>query len=1474
MTEVYPIFIDRLFSNYDMASLIGTVTAFDASEETWSSYIERLEIFFDANDIKAEKKVSTLLTVMGLKTYNLVKNLCAPEKPATKTFKDIVQLVEKHLSPTPSFITERYKFSLRSQREHETISEYVVQLKELSLFCEFKENLPDYLRDRLVSGIRSDAIKKRLLGESDLTFEKAVSIATNMEMADREAATLTARGSAHGQLYSTRSAGQSNFKLSGPGRHHSAGQLNFTNFNGGRMTHTAKAAHGGVGGGGGEGRSYRPQQHQQRRSTNFKGEEKQVSSEVMCYCCGKRGHRANVCRFREYKCNQCNKVGHLAKVCRSQDRGKSNPKYNSNKRYYNNNQHYVADEENVVSSIAVRNDELQEDNNYDLTNLFALNKTDEVNVTNDRVKPIMVNVQVEGQFLNFEVDSGACVSVINEQCYKDNFSALELQSTNLVLSSYTNQPIKPLGKLSVFVKHKDVAKRLNLYVIAKGANPLMGRDWIRDLEVVIKIPNQSRPSNERSIDSGHRSFCSLAEEKSKVVNELYQKFPEVFTDKLGCYQGEPAKLVLKDNAVPKFLKPRPIPFSLKSKVEAEIDRLVEIGILTPISNSEWGSPVVPIIKKSGEIRLCADFRASSLNDSLIINRHPIPRIEDLFNTLQKGKTFSKIDLSQAYQQVCLDEQSKKLCTISTTKGLYMYNRVPYGVASAPGIFQKIMETILAGIQGVVCFLDDILITGENNEVHKERLYEVCSRLQANGLTVSKKKCEFFCKSVEYLGYILSEEGLSTSPSKVSAIERAPTPTNVTQLKAFLGMVNYYGKYVPHLSTIAAPLYNLLRKDTVFEWSAPCEQAFKLIKSKLVSAPILAHYDPNLPVSLATDSSSYGLGCVLSQTQKDGSERPIGYASRTLSKAEMGYSVIDKEALGIVYGVKKFNQYVYGRKFTLITDHKPLLSIFGPKKGLPAYAASRLQRYALFLTNYDFDIKYVKSQANNADCLSRLPVNVKDLQLESDDVNYVGTYLQFIQENDIPVNFNNVRDETKKDVLLKKVLGYVLYGWPINQPDVDIDLRPYFQRQTELTIENDIIMWGHRIVVPQTLRQPLLKELHCGHLGIVKMKAMARSYFWWPGLDSDIENLVNGCSPCLSVRQSPNKCNLHVWEYPKNVWERLHVDFLGPINNKLYLVIVDAHSKWLEVEEVSSTSASQTISKLTTLFARFGLPQQLVSDNGPPFTSGEFKSFLKSNGIRQTLSPPFHPATNGLAENSVKNVKKRIKVALMNNDNVNLALSKFLLAYRNSVHSTTNETPAKLMFNRPLRTKLDLIRPNIHSHVTDKQNKQIVNYGGSKTRVLYEGQPVIVRDYRGRNKWIEGVIIKTLSAVSYLVRLKNDAIWKRHIDQIIGLNSESITPSPDVNKDFSNDRLLLPEETRSPARSVVGDPVVVGTPSPRCSPSRSTPFRSSSSEHAKRKSIVTAPIVSPRQIVTASPKQTIVERRYPTRERKPVEKLNL
>lgn len=576
--SVAPLFLDSLFGNNKMAGgLIGSINAFDAGEETWSSYVERLEIFIDANDIKEEKKVSTLLTVMGLKTYTLVKNLCAPVKPSEKSFSEIVELVETHLSPKPSFIAERYKFSLRNQMDYETIADYVVQLKQLSMFCEFKNNLSDYLRDKLVSGLKSDAIKKRLLSEPELTFEKAVSIATTMEMADRDAAQLTGGATGRSNEQSTR-------------LHYNARRK------GSQAEQQIECREGVLRSAG------RQHANHHHPSSYYRGEERVNSdSEVKCFACGKKGHKFNQCRFRSYKCNKCGKEGHLAKVCKFQERGTSAKRFNKTSVNLNK-QNYVEE------SLANRNNnesrdnsnESSEDNIYDLSNIFNFNQANKMQEISERVRPIVLDLKVDRKVLKFEVDSGACVSVINEQCYRDHFSTLELSETSLVLSSYTNQPIKPLGKLKVQVTYENKTKLLTLYVIAKGANPLMGRDWIRDLGVVIKIPH-SLASNKVDKEV-KQTMGSISDLESKVRSEIYQKFPEVFTDNLGCYKGEPAGLELKQNVTPKFLKPRPIPFALKEKVEAEIDRLVEIGILTPVSNSEWGSPVVPILKKTGELR--------------------------------------------------------------------------------------------------------------------------------------------------------------------------------------------------------------------------------------------------------------------------------------------------------------------------------------------------------------------------------------------------------------------------------------------------------------------------------------------------------------------------------------------------------------------------------------------------------------------------------------------------------------------------------------------------------------------------------------------------------------------------------------------------------------------------------------------------------------------------------------------------------
>ncbi|KAK9872173.1 hypothetical protein WA026_016226 [Henosepilachna vigintioctopunctata] len=450
-------------------------------------------------------------------------------------------------------------------------------------------------------------------------------------------------------------------------------------------------------------------------------------------------------------------------------------------------------------------------------------------------------------------------------------------------------------------------KKFRIFVIRQAYGPpLLGRDFFTQFNLNISELN------------------SISLNK---VQYLINKFGTVFDDTLGTFNKGYISIKLKSEKMePKFFRPRPLPFAMKEKVELELNRLLKLGVIEPVNYSPWGTPIVPVLKKDNSIRICGDFKVT-LNPNIEIDQYPLPRINELFVKLQGGVQFSKLDLSSAYQQILLDKDSKKLTTISTHKGLFQYTRAPFGIASIPAKFQKIMDSLLQGLDGVIVFLDDILITGKDKSEHLIHLEQVLNILQNTGLKISKDKCSFFCDEICYLGFVINKFGLHPSENKIEAIAKAPIPQNTTQLKAFLGLINYYGQFVSKLSTILSPLYELLKSETVWKWTDNCQESFNKIKSLLSSAPILVHYDSSLPVKLFTDASDYGVGGVISHVMSNGNERPIAFASRTLSDSEKRMSQIEKEGLAIIFCLSKFNQYLYGRKFTLLIDNKALTTIF-------------------------------------------------------------------------------------------------------------------------------------------------------------------------------------------------------------------------------------------------------------------------------------------------------------------------------------------------------------------------------------------------------------------------------------------------------------------------------------------------------------------------------------------------------------------
>ena len=402
---------------------------------------------------------------------------------------------------------------------------------------------------------------------------------------------------------------------------------------------------------------------------------------------------------------------------------------------------------------------------------------------------------------------------------------------------------------------------------------------------------------------------------------------------------------------------------------------------------------------------------------------------------------------------------------------------------------------------VLCYLDDILITGLSEKEHLQNLEEVLKRLQQHGIKVKANKCVFDQDLVEYLGHVIDKTGLHTSSKKVRAVQQAPAPENSQQLKSFLGLLHYYGKFIPNLSTLVQPMNELLQKGTKWQWSKQCEEAFTKAKNLLSEAPVLAHFDPSLPLCLVGDASAYGIGVVMSHIYPNGEERPIAYASLTLSSSEKNYAQLEWEALSLIYEIQKFHQYLYRCPFILYTDHMLLMTILNPKKGIPPLSAARLQRWAVILSAYNYKIVYKSTQSHgNADGLSHLPlvVNNGKKQLSESSVFNVR------QIENLPVTAMQLKTATRRDPVLSKVLHYSKQGWPETITD---DLKPYWLKRTEISVEDDCLMWGIRIIVPSKLQEPVLQELHQTHLGMVRMKMVARGYVWWIKLDKDIEQLV-------------------------------------------------------------------------------------------------------------------------------------------------------------------------------------------------------------------------------------------------------------------------------------------------------------------------------------------------------------------------------
>ena len=763
--------------------------------------------------------------------------------------------------------------------------------------------------------------------------------------------------------------------------------------------------------------------------------------------------------------------------------------------------------------------------------------------------------------------------------------------------------------------------------------------------------------------------------------------------------------------------------------------------------------------------------------------------------------------------------------------------------------------MLLGIDKTCCRVDDILITGQDDKEHMSNVKQVVDRLEQAGFRCRLDKSKFMEPKVIYLGHEVSAQGIKPVTSKVETLNKAGYPESRDQMIAFLGAVQYYARYLPNLSTVIEPLNKLRSTQVKWNFGKAERLAFDELKKMLTSEKVLAFYDPKVPLKIDCDASSVGLGGVISHKYPNGEERPIEFVSRTLSDAERRYSQLDREALAIVWCLKKFHKYVYAVPFELVTDNKPLQYILHQSKGIPEMVVSRVQRWALILANYNYTISYRPTGKHaNADLCSRFPLPNRESAVTHPDSVVCGSvnecsvcvnsvYDVFVGEDKPLLNSVLISKLSRTDPVIAKVLLYTLEGWPerpifaqktaksgesasgeqrerpksaknraisgesasseqrerpksaknraisgesasgeqrerpVNVQNMTSlgeasNLRPYYEKRGELSVDSGCLMWGGRVVVPVKMRADVLDLLHNTHMGSSAMKNMARRYVWWPGMDHDIEMVSKTCKSCQLNQPLPTKTLPHPWDVPEHPWHRIHIDFAGPFGGVMWLVVVCSYSKWLEVVNMkSNTTAANLIVKLREIFSCFGLPRILVSDNGVQLSrSSEFTSFLQKNGVRFVPIPTYHPSSNGQAESMVGKFKQAMRKMAAEPGDINSKLSNWLFQYRNTPHSATGQEPAVLMFGRRPRTALSLINPctnneTKHEKKVAKQREEVMM---GKSRSFGVGDEVYYRDVNHK-QWIEGVV-QSLEGSKIVLIAAGGSLVRKHIDHVVGRSS--------------------------------------------------------------------------------------------------------
>jgi hypothetical protein len=658
-----------------------------------------------------------------------------------------------------------------------------------------------------------------------------------------------------------------------------------------------------------------------------------------------------------------------------------------------------------------------------------------------------------------------------------------------------------------------------------------------------------------------------------------------------------ATIIMKPDHVPFNFNARRLSVFEKSQLREILDNLLREGVIRE-SNSPYASPIVLVKKKTGDLRLCIDFR--TLNKQVVKDRYPLPFIDDQIDKLRGKKYFTKLDLKNAFYHLKLSPDSTKYTSFVTPFGQFEYQRLPFGFCNSPSIFMRYLNTIfrdLIDASKICVFLDDILIPSETVEDNLTILDIVLKRLKQNKLRLRTDKCHFLMTTINYLGYTVSSEGISPCQEHIDSVFRFPTPRNTREVQSFLGLVSYFRRFIQNFSYIAQPLCNLTKKSVNFRFGEKELEAFELLKNMLASQPVLAIYSPTVDTELHCDASSLGFGAVLLQRQEDDKFHPISYFSKRTNDAESRYHSFELECLAIIYALKRFHVYLQGIHFKIITDCNSLKLTLDRKDLNP-----RISRWALWLQNYDYKLEHrASSRMKHVDALSRQPVmileatsfkqNLSLAQLQDSGISKLREFLEQQEHNKY-----ELRD------------GLVYYKF------------------------KDRLLF----YVPQLMEQQILCMYHdnFGHVGPDKVIELITRLYWFPKLRQKVHDYVSNCLKCITFSPISKKQGL-LHNIPKDdvPFSTIHIDHFGPLPKtqqrfQYIFEVIDAFSKFIKLYPCRSTDAKEVTKHLSHYFQDYSRPLRIISDRGSAFRSDAFKEFVSENNVQHVLIATGTPQANG------------------------------------------------------------------------------------------------------------------------------------------------------------------------------------------------------------------------------------------------------